>query len=322
MNLPPALLQAIEQLLRGVDRQQLARDAEQISRRYREEHGRSTAQAMRSDAEALAYVVQRLPATFAAASHVFANTIARVPDFAPRSLLDLGSGPGTLAWAASVCWPSLGRATLVERSSAMRQIGQRLAKSGSALLQQATWQASDLSADWPATRADLVSLGSVLGELSETQRATLIAQAWAQTEGVLAVLEPGTPRGFAHILAAREQLLAAGAHLFAPCPHHYTCPLTGSDWCHMRQRLARPPFQRQSKQARLGHEDEKLSYLVVARFAAPLPSARILRHPQRASGRVTLRLCNADGSASDSTIPRSAGETYRRARDADWGDEW
>jgi ribosomal protein RSM22 (predicted rRNA methylase) len=35
---------------------------------------------------------------------------------------------------------------------------------------------------------------------------------------------------------------------------------------------------------------------------------------------VTLELCKKDGSAGRDLIGKSAGETYRRARKASWGD--
>jgi ribosomal protein RSM22 (predicted rRNA methylase) len=45
-----------------------------------------------------------------------------------------------------------------------------------------------------------------------------------------------------------------------------------------------------------------------------------VRRPQQRKGLVTLELCKKDGSAGRDLIGKSAGETYRRARKASWGD--
>ena len=54
-----------------------------------------------------AYLAYRAPATFAAAAAVFRQVQRQRPDWAPRSLLDAGAGPGVAAWAAVAAWPTL-----------------------------------------------------------------------------------------------------------------------------------------------------------------------------------------------------------------------
>ena len=55
----------------------------------------------------------------------------------------------------------------------------------------------------------------------------------------LLIIEPGTPAGYARMIALRSQLIASGAHVAAPCPHQAPCPLATPDWCHFAQRLPR-----------------------------------------------------------------------------------
>ena len=74
---------------------------------------------------------------------------------------------------------------------------------------------------------------------------------WAKTRDTLLVVEPGTPAGYARIIALREQLIAAGAHVAAPCPHDGKCPLAAPDWCHFTQRLPRSRAHKQVKGAEL-----------------------------------------------------------------------
>ncbi|HEY1015195.1 MAG TPA: small ribosomal subunit Rsm22 family protein, partial [Herpetosiphonaceae bacterium] len=132
------------------------------------------------------------------------------------------------------------------------------------------------------------------------------------------LVEPGTPRGFELIRAARERLLAAGAAMVAPCPHAAACPLGPGDWCHFSQRIGRTKLQRAVKQADLGFEDEKFSYLAVSRHPAAPIAARVLRHPRVEPGKISLELCAADGLRAEQIGKRHPG--WRQARDLRWGD--
>src|SRR5689334_7933949 len=106
MELPPLLREAIDRALDGIALTDLAAAAATLSRRYREErHDGRLLVANRRDA--LAYIAARLPATYAAVRASF-DAIADIrPDFAPRTMLDIGAGPATALWAAADCWPAL-----------------------------------------------------------------------------------------------------------------------------------------------------------------------------------------------------------------------
>ena len=94
----------------------------------------------------------------------------------------------------------------------------------------------------------------------------------------------------------------------------------GSDWCHFPQRLVRNAIHRHAKQAALPFEDEKYSYLVVAKNAAPANTeSRVLRDPRKRHHLVELDLCTLSGR-TQRQIPKSLADAYRIARKADWGD--
>ncbi len=78
--------------------------------------------AIASDTAALAYAIARMPATYAATRRALFALTQRAPDFAPRSLLDFGAGPGTATFAALSLWPSLEAVTLVEPNAHMRAL--------------------------------------------------------------------------------------------------------------------------------------------------------------------------------------------------------
>ena len=50
--------------------------------------------------QAAAYMAARMPACYAAVYKVLEEVSARLPAFAPESMLDFGAGPGTAVWAA------------------------------------------------------------------------------------------------------------------------------------------------------------------------------------------------------------------------------
>jgi ribosomal protein RSM22 (predicted rRNA methylase) len=280
-------------------------------------------------ADAAAYAAYRMPATVAAAVRVLHETRRSVPMWTPATLLDFGAGTGSMAWAAAVELPSVKAMTLLEQSAEAIRLGRSiLAAAALPALRSARWQTwrltdGDASPGRSGLVANVATASYVLGELTPAQQAMLVDLAVRAAPAVVLV-EPGTPAGHRRVLAAREQLLAAGYLLAAPCPHELRCPLdVAGDWCHFGARLPRSVLHRQVKGAELGYEDEKFSYVAAVRrdlLGQPdRPPGRIVRRPQQRKGLVTLELCRNDGSAGDELISKSAGETYRRARKAVWG---
>jgi ribosomal protein RSM22 (predicted rRNA methylase) len=164
---------------------------------------------------------------------------------------------------------------------------------------------------------DLVMAAYSLGEIGEP----LAARLWQAARVALVAIEPGTPRGYALILKARQELLEAGAHMVAPCPAATPCPLAAPDWCHFAARVERSSMHRRIKDAELGYEDEKFSYVAVAREPVELPAARIIWRPQQRPGLIVLETC-APAGVESVHAPRSDRETFRAARKASWGAAW
>ncbi|MXY26408.1 MAG: hypothetical protein F4Y45_18045 [Acidobacteria bacterium] len=324
-DLSMALRGAIDRLLQGVPMAALQRAAGRLTGAYRD--GGAGA-AMAEDIDRLAYAAVRAPATFAAMRAVLAELCRRAPGFDPRSLLDLGSGPGTALWSTWETCEGLEAATHVDRDAAMGHLGERLLE-GSTVARQvrSTWRTLDLGARGAKTQLgalgahDLVLFGYVLGELPEERRAETVDAAWDVTAGALVIVEPGTPAGTARVLSAREQLLARGAMVAAPCPHGADCPLPAGDWCHFGARLNRSAVQRRLKGASLGYEDEKYAYVALTREAADPCAARVLRRPRIEKGHVRLHLCERDGLRT-TVVARRDREGFRAARKVGWGGAW
>ncbi|HEY6699925.1 MAG TPA: small ribosomal subunit Rsm22 family protein [Pseudolabrys sp.] len=316
MDLPPLLRRAIDDALSGTALSDLAATAAALSQRYREE--RHDAKSQISDRDALAYLAVRLPATYAAVRTSFGAVAEARPDLVPKTALDVGAGPGTALWAAAECWPTLADALLLEASPIFRTYGERLA--AEADLPNVTWRIADVAVDAiDCGLHDLVTLAYVLNELAPEVRPSVLLRLWQLTVDTLVIVEPGTPAGWQRILAARGQLIEAGGHVIAPCPHAHGCPLQPPDWCHFAQRVARSRVHRQTKGAEVPWEDEKFSYVAVARKPASTVGARVIARPRKAGGHITLKLCRPDGSANDQVFSRRDGALFKRARPTDWG---
>ena len=93
------------------------------------------------------------------------------------------------------------------------------------------------------------------------------------------------------------------------------------DWCHFMQRVERTSLHRRMKNAALGYEDEKFSYIAVARQEILRAGARIIRRPQQSPGLVQLTLCSGD-TIRPERVTRRDPQLFRAARKAEWGDEW
>jgi ribosomal protein RSM22 (predicted rRNA methylase) len=141
---------------------------------------------------------------------------------------------------------------------------------------------------------------------------------WQAARVALVVIEPGTPRGSSLIRQIPEQLLAAGAHMPAPCPCAMPCPLLEPDWCHFAARVERSSLHRRIKDAELNYEDEKFSYVALVREPVLLPGARIIRRPRHHPGLVELAACTPTGLRS-LRIAKRDRDQFRMARKAGWG---
>jgi ribosomal protein RSM22 (predicted rRNA methylase) len=317
-NLPAELKSALARKLEGLSRNGAAARAALISQTYREG---GTSRGIRDQIDALAYALARMPATYAAVVASL-NALREVrPDLAPATLFDIGAGPGTASWAAAAAFPSLANFTLFDDNDALRTLALELAQGNSRLANTDYRKGNAVSLVTGADCADLIIASYVVGELAERERSNLADLAWRKTRDTLLIVEPGTPAGYQRILALRDQMIAAGAHVAAPCPHQAACPLVAADWCHFAQRLPRTRAHKAVKGAEVPFEDEKFIYLALTRhLLAYRPAARVLTPPHVGKVEVTAKLCRADGASQVVAVPRRDKGAYALARRWAWGD--
>ncbi|HEU5231508.1 MAG TPA: small ribosomal subunit Rsm22 family protein [Terriglobales bacterium] len=315
--LPPELAAAIAALNAEIPRGDLARTVAELSSQYR---AKTRSRPQLTAMHRTAYLAARLPATYAVIARVIREAQLRVPGLRVESMIDLGAGPGAAMWAAAEQFPDLARILLIEDSAGWVEMGRRLSSSsGNSAIRNADWRQGSVTREFSLESFDFVIASYLMNEIPVQDRTRVALAAWQCTKKLLVIIEPGTPEGFANIRSLRQELIAAGGYIAAPCPHANDCPIAAGDWCHFSERLERTSEHRRAKGGERGYEDEKYSYLIFSREPVVLPAARILRHPRKHPGHAEFELCTAEGLKRE-TISRKQGERYKTAKKAEWGE--
>ena len=317
-GLPAWISAALQSKLENVSRGILRERAQVISDAYRAGGG---SEIVRSELDALAYAIVRMPATYAASHAALNRATEIIPDFRPRSILDVGAGPGTASWAGIDVWHSVQRATLVDSNPRLLALARQF---------HGAMQRPDIIADvlqgnlattlGDAPNADVVMASYALTETAPDALSGLLTALWGHSDRLLVIVEPGTMDGFQRIVKCRDFLIANGATVIAPCSHASRCPLVGNErWCHFAARLPRLRDHMIAKGARVPFEDEKFSYLTVGKDLANAPKGqRILATPKVSKAGVALTLCAPD-SAEERMVARRDKKAYKAAKRSHWG---
>jgi ribosomal protein RSM22 (predicted rRNA methylase) len=315
-----ALRRSLATLLDGLPPREAAQAVDRLIANYR---GTTPTDApiLRHRADVAAYAAYRMPATYEAVHSALEAFAEAVPDWTPRSHVDVGGGTGAATWAVTATWHGTRPVTVLDWSEPALTLGQEIATANPAL-QNTSWQRTRIGAALTMETTDLVTVSYVLNELTASDRAALVAAAAAAAQAVV-IVEAGTPDGYARVIEARDRLIAAGFHVAAPCPHSAACPIVpGEDWCHFSARVSRSSLHRQVKGGSLAYEDEKFAYVAAARLPVNPAPSRVVRRPQIRKGQVLLDLCETDEHLNRRTVTKRHGGLYKAARDATWGDPW
>ncbi|XP_029836159.4 methyltransferase-like protein 17, mitochondrial [Ixodes scapularis] len=283
------------------------------------------------------YLVGRLAADYATIRAVLAEIRHQNPAFAPKSLLDFGSGIGTSFWATREFWPhELQEYFAVDVSDDMNTLARLLVQGGNPNAEvkfRGYYQRQFL----PAThkiKFDLVTSAFSLLELPSTEhRLQTVASLWGKTNSMLVLIENGTLEGHRAVLEARDFILTTtkkedpegcGARVLAPCPHDQDCPRETEGFgipCNFQARYEEPFLLQKKKSARLNY-----SYVVLQRSGS-LPAehdwARLIRPVLCRSNHVVCRVCCHDAKLREFvfTKARHGRHIYRVARCSEWGDQ-
>jgi ribosomal protein RSM22 (predicted rRNA methylase) len=315
--LPLEVRQVLGVLSEGQGRRVLAERSSVITAGYKARQNSNNTLLTAEDA--LAYALARMPATFAATAQALERVVEVLPDFVPKSLLDVGCGPGTASFATREQFSNLADITLLDRNGPFLTLAKTLSETAlpDAIV---TITAQDIVAAKPLPKADLVIASYVLAELKPDAQATLIQHMWDATNSLLLLVEPGTPDGFQRLREARTSLVQQGAIVAAPCTHENACMMAGQNWCRFLARVQRSRDHKALKGATVPYEDETYAYLAVTREKLAMrPSQRIVGRVSENKYEIRLPVCGTDG-LSTLTVPTRQKELFKQFRRLDWGD--
>jgi SAM-dependent methyltransferase len=224
-----------------------------------------------------AYLLFYWPVSYAQAREALGELASR-----SRSVLDLGSGPAPMAFAALDAGAA--EVTAADRSKPALALARALATEAGEALATREWDPLR-KAPPPEGKYDLITLGHVLNELYGTgdeavkPRAALLEQALAQVKpgGSLVVLEPALRETSRLLLKVRDVMVEKGYAIRAPCLYRGACPalVKESDWCHAERSWPMPGVVEDiAKAAGLHKESLKMSYLVLAPAGEAWPEPR------------------------------------------------
>ncbi|KAM5235519.1 ribosome assembly protein METTL17, mitochondrial [Ctenodactylus gundi] len=283
----------------------------------------------------LVYMAARLDGGFAAVSRAFHEIQARIPDFQPQTLMDFGSGTGSVTWAAHSTWgPSIREYVCVDSSAAMLDLAEKLLKGGSDSGEPyvpGVFFRQFLPVS-PKVQFDVVVSAFALSELpSKADCSEVVQTLWRKTNHFLVLVENGTKAGHRLLMDARDLVLKGKGKapldprpgfVFAPCPHEHPCPqLTAAKplACSFSQAYHPIPFSWNKKP-----REEKFSMVILARGYPekgdrwPRITQPVLKRPRH----VHCHLCCPDGHRQHAVITahRHGRNLYRCARASSWGD--
>jgi len=250
-----------------------------------------------------------------------------LPAADPLRVVDLGAGCGAMSIGLALQLP--------ERAIELVMIDhdvRALAIAGRALAELAPRVRVRATAGDVATaivpRCDLVLLGTVLNELEPGAAQAVLERAFAaiRDDGAVIVIEPALHETTRALHALRAPLIAAGAHVFAPCGHdRVPCPMLEGerDWCHEERPVELPPRTRQLA-ATTGLRDGamKFSYLTLRRAQGSIaPGAvRVVEHPRAQKGKHEVLTCGPDGLRRIRLLTRHKSEANRALLRVDRGE--
>lgn len=251
-----------------------------------------------------AYLLFYWPVSYAQARQVMGELSNR-----PRVALDLGSGPGPVAFAAMDAGAA--EVTAADRSQPALNLATKLAAEAGEALATRVWD-PNASKALPEGQFDLITLGHVLNELFGTddgapkRRADLVEDALGRVKknGSVLIIEPALRDTSRQLLKVRDLLVQRGYAVRAPCMFRGNCPalVRETDWCHAEREWQMPPaLEELARAAQLHKETLKMSYLALAPkgevWREP-PAGRIFRivsEPLAGKGRHRYMACGPEG---------------------------
>ena len=234
-----------------------------------------------------AYVCYYLPLNYARVRNVLQELKGFADLPAKPRVLDFGSGPGSASLAAldELDRPDL---TLVD-------IVDEALDDAAFLINRPFERASEP----PPSQYDLILAANVLAELPDPKPLRRLLDHSLAPDGYLVLVEPATPAPARRVMTWRDELVAAGYRIAAPCLGATACPMRshGDLWCHQDAPWDLPRgVSELDRELGFDKESLKYSYLVVTRAGAVRASPnrwRVVSNLHKSKGRAWAWLCGA-----------------------------
>lgn len=253
-DLPLGINQAISAILSRQENSNWILNAVKLHDRYMQRaiNGRY----INNSSDALSYLGLRAPATYAQVFGALEQVKEMIPSWSPKSILDIGSGPGTAVWATLNTWPSIINAKCVDQNKDLLLLGEEI-KQKAKLTTNILWEQKDAS-DISNTdnKFDLIIIANVLNELDKSKQQELLKKAFNLCTGTMIIIEPGTTIGINTIQQVIKEFTNK-TYLIAPYIDN-SLVIDSTNWIHFSKRFIRPEFQKRIKQL-LQHEKTQIT---------------------------------------------------------------
>jgi len=326
MNLPKEILNKLEELSYGQNKNEIAKNFRKISDRYIGEKKGETL--LNKSDEALAYAISRMPATYSAVKtsceqmQEILNLIDKGYLGNLKTLIDVGAGTGaaTLALSEFIDFKEI---VCLEREDVMIALGKKLLEiCENSNVNNARWTKFDIGCEELNNSSDVVITSYMLNEFSDEKVLDVVDKLWNMTKKLLIIVDSGTPKDHKRLIKIKNHLCKKGGKIVAPCTIGEGCALPENDWCHFSCRVERTKLHKEVKGADVPYEDEKFTYLIVARNDEMLQVKsinRVIRHPIINTNMVKVKLC-VNGEIIEKIYTKKDKEMYKKVKKAKVGD--
>lgn len=324
-NLPEPITQAISAILSQQPTPEWVSRSQSLHQRYINQEKDPKFGYIQDSDDAMSYLGLRTAATYAQIYGAFLQIQELLPHWKPKTMLDIGSGPGTGVWAAKTIWPMLKSATCLDRERRFLSIGKAI-QSEAQLDITLSWQLGNAAyvIENDTTQYDIVVIANMLDELEIPQREHLIGSAFNHRKGIMLILEPGTPLGSSIVEHAAKSL--SHTQIIAPYSNN-TLIHDDNHWLHFSQRFIRPEFLRRIRQhmreeSLMASDWEEAKYSYVA-FGKDIQTEKIwgrcIGDPTFYKGYLQVPILTDKGIESIKVMKRHKTQ-YVFAKKLRWGD--
>lgn len=324
-NLPQSLNDAITQTITNQTNPEWLKRAEILHQRYMTRTKNENGNYISDYADTIAYLALRAPATYAQIYGALSQITELIPAFNPKSVLDIGSGPGTGIWAAKTVWTTINLATCIDKNEQLLITGEEITQKAN-IIKDVTWTKWDSIRDEALNvpMSDVVIVANVLNEMPINEARNLLGQAFNRCRGILIIVEPGTPFGI-DIIQAAAKSFANKNLLLAPYIDN-SFVTNKENWLHFSQRFIRPEFQRRIRQrlridplAASDWEEAKYAYTAISKIPADINIwGRVIGLTQKQKGFIEIPILTKDGISNLKVMKRHK-TNYNFAKDLKWG---